>query len=78
LREAVSVNDLAITICILMAQQRNCIIYDESQALHTKLVGKLYDQVSLEFEKIALLLNYYCMKKQRVLNIFKFIPDAFL
>ncbi|CAG7823395.1 unnamed protein product [Allacma fusca] len=44
LREAVSVNDLAVSLCILMAQQRNCIIYDESQSLHTKLVGKLYDQ----------------------------------
>lgn len=47
LREATSNNDLAITLCILMAQQRNRIIFDESQlGLHTKLVGKLYDQVN--------------------------------
>lgn len=29
-----------------MAQQRNCIVYEDSQTLHTKLVGKLYDQVT--------------------------------
>ncbi|ODM96311.1 THO complex subunit 2 [Orchesella cincta] len=44
LRDASSVNDLAVTLCILMAQQRHGIVYDDSNAIHTKLVGKLYDQ----------------------------------
>lgn len=43
LRDASSTNDLAVALCILMAQQRHGIVYDDSQ-LHTKLVGKLYDQ----------------------------------
>lgn len=45
LRDASSSNDLAVTLCVLMAQQRHGIVYDDSSALHTKLVGKLYDQV---------------------------------
>lgn len=59
LREAISVNDLAVTLCILMAQQRNCIVYEDTNLLHTKLVGKLYDQVSLILININTKVSYY-------------------
>lgn len=38
-------NDLAVAICLLMAQQKHCVIYRETAAhSHLKLVGNLYDQ----------------------------------
>ena len=38
--------DLAFPLCILMAQQRNSVIFvDKPSNRHLKLVGKLYDQV---------------------------------
>ena len=50
LREALVEFDLAIPLCILMAHQRNAIVFQESvggeDRRHIKLVGKLYDQVS--------------------------------
>ena len=30
---------------LLMAQQRNCVVYEETADSHLKLVGKLFDQV---------------------------------
>ena len=40
--------DLAFPLCILMAQQRNSVIFvDEPSNRHLKLVGKLYDQVCI-------------------------------
>ena len=49
LREALVEFDLAIPLCILMAHQRNAIVFQESvggeDKRHIKLVGKLYDQV---------------------------------
>ena len=40
--------DLAFPLCILMAQQRNSIIFfDKPLDRHLKLVGKLYDQVCI-------------------------------
>uniref|UniRef100_T1IQC9 THO complex subunit 2 n=1 Tax=Strigamia maritima TaxID=126957 RepID=T1IQC9_STRMM len=44
LKDALLEQDLAIPLCILMAQQRNCVIYKEQESCHVKLVGKLYDQ----------------------------------
>ncbi|XP_068150279.1 THO complex subunit 2 [Drosophila tropicalis] len=45
LKEALANNDLAVTICLLMAQQKHCVIYRETAAhSHLKLVGNLYDQ----------------------------------
>ncbi|XP_017152639.1 THO complex subunit 2 isoform X1 [Drosophila miranda] len=45
LKEALANNDLAVAICLLMAQQKHCVIYRETAAhSHLKLVGNLYDQ----------------------------------
>ncbi|XP_055951703.1 THO complex subunit 2-like [Argiope bruennichi] len=44
LKESLLDQDLAIPLCLLMAQQRNCILYHENDNSHVKLVGKLYDQ----------------------------------
>ncbi|XP_052852887.1 THO complex subunit 2 [Drosophila gunungcola] len=45
LKEALANNDLAVAICLLMAQQKHCVIYRETAAhSHLKLVGHLYDQ----------------------------------
>ena len=46
LKEALLENNLAMPLCMLMAQQRNCILHQENQDTHIKLVGKLYDSVS--------------------------------
>lgn len=44
LKEALASNDLAVTLCLLIAQQKNCVIFRETAQSHLKLVGKLYDQ----------------------------------
>lgn len=44
LKDALASNDLAVTLCLLMAQQKHCVIYRETANNHLKLVGKLYDQ----------------------------------
>lgn len=44
LKEALLDQDLAIPLCLLMAQQRQCILFQEQENSHIKLVGKLYDQ----------------------------------
>lgn len=44
LKEALANNDLAVTLCLLIAQQKHCVIYRETARSHLKLVGKLYDQ----------------------------------
>ncbi|XP_046666105.1 THO complex subunit 2 isoform X1 [Homalodisca vitripennis] len=44
LKDALTVDNLAVTLCLLMAQQRYCVIYRETEKSHLKLVGKLYDQ----------------------------------
>lgn len=47
LKEALMENELALPLCLLMAQQRNCVVFHEGSLVkHLKLVGKLYDQVS--------------------------------
>jgi THO complex subunit 2 len=44
LKEALASNDLAVSLCLLISQQKNCVIYRETSNSHPKLVGKLYDQ----------------------------------
>lgn len=44
LKDALASKDLAVTLCLLMAQQKHCVIYLETTQNHLKLVGKLYDQ----------------------------------
>uniref|UniRef100_A0A8B9XET8 THO complex subunit 2 n=1 Tax=Bos mutus grunniens TaxID=30521 RepID=A0A8B9XET8_BOSMU len=44
LKDALLDHALALPLCLLMAQQRNGIIFQESGEKHLKLVGKLYDQ----------------------------------
>nr|XP_023020410.1 THO complex subunit 2 [Leptinotarsa decemlineata] len=44
LKEAMAENDLAVALCLLMAQQNYCVVYKETQKSHLKLVGKLSDQ----------------------------------
>lgn len=38
--------DTAVGLCILIAQQRECVVYTESSRLPLKLVGEMVDQVS--------------------------------
>lgn len=44
LKESLLENDMAMPMCILMAQQRSCILFNVQEHSHLKLVGKLYDQ----------------------------------
>jgi hypothetical protein len=46
LKDALIDNHLAVPLCLLMAQQRNCVVYQETESSHLKLVGKLFDQVT--------------------------------
>ena len=46
LREALVDANLSVPLCLLMAQQRDCIIFREGGNRHLKLVGTLYDNVS--------------------------------
>lgn len=36
--------NLAVTLCLLIAQQKFCVVYRETDNSPLKLVGKLYDQ----------------------------------
>ena len=47
LRDALIEGKLAIPLCLLIAQQRNGIVFVEDKSRHLKLVGKIYDQVLL-------------------------------
>lgn len=40
LKEALSEHDLAVALCLLMAQQKHCVVYRETDKSHLKLVGK--------------------------------------
>ncbi|XP_022903408.2 THO complex subunit 2 [Onthophagus taurus] len=44
LKEAMADQNLAVAMCLLMAQQKYCVVYRETQKSHIKLVGKLSDQ----------------------------------
>ena len=51
LKDTLLENELAIPLCLLMAQQRSGIVFTatsgqiEGDKRHLKLIGKLYDQV---------------------------------
>jgi hypothetical protein len=53
LMDSLQEHDLAIPMCLLMAQQRQGIVYPQAvdhpaeDKRHLKLIGKLYDQVSI-------------------------------
>ena len=47
LRESLVDANLSLPLFILMAQQRDCIIYRDGASRHLKLVGKLFDNVKL-------------------------------
>lgn len=44
LKEAMAEQNLAVALCLLIAQQKYCVVYRETENSHLKLVGKLYDQ----------------------------------
>ncbi|VDP05178.1 unnamed protein product [Soboliphyme baturini] len=44
LKEALLQEDLVVSLCLLMAQQRACIVFHESQGIHLKLAGQMLDQ----------------------------------
>ncbi len=45
LREALAEAHLSLPLLLLMAQQRDCIVYKEGSNRHLKLVSRLYDHV---------------------------------
>lgn len=67
LKDALLKSNLAMPLCILMAQQRSCILYGEQENSHIKLVGKLYDQVCFGASKLHISLidfsSNYSVKK---------------
>lgn len=44
MKEALNEHDLSVALCLLIAQQKYCVIYRETEYTHLKLVSKLYDQ----------------------------------
>ncbi|KAI5104965.1 THO complex subunit 2 isoform X1 [Silurus meridionalis] len=44
LKDVLLDHELALPLCLLMAQQRNGVVFSEGGEKHLKLVGKLYDQ----------------------------------
>lgn len=44
LKDCLLEKDLAVPLVLLMAQQGNCVVYQETESDHLKLVGKLFDQ----------------------------------
>lgn len=40
LKDALAEHDLAVALCLLMAQQKHCVVYRETDKSHLKLVGK--------------------------------------
>uniref|UniRef100_A0A1I7X8W3 Tho2 domain-containing protein n=1 Tax=Heterorhabditis bacteriophora TaxID=37862 RepID=A0A1I7X8W3_HETBA len=47
LRDALLSGDMAVGLCILIAQQRECVIHNDSKLLPLKLVGEMTDQVNI-------------------------------
>ncbi len=44
LKDCLMEMNLAVPLVLLMAQQGNCVVYQETEKDHLKLVGKLFDQ----------------------------------
>uniref|UniRef100_A0A1I7U919 THO complex subunit 2 n=1 Tax=Caenorhabditis tropicalis TaxID=1561998 RepID=A0A1I7U919_9PELO len=59
LRDALLKGDLAVGLCIAIAQQKEHIIYNESTTLPLKLVGKMVDQCSDTFQQLVSFLSVY-------------------
>ncbi|EGT50979.1 CBN-THOC-2 protein [Caenorhabditis brenneri] len=59
LRDALLKGDLAVGLCISIAQQKEHIIYNESATLPLKLVGKMVDQCSDTFQQLVSFLSVY-------------------
>lgn len=57
LRDTLIEGKLDLPLCLLMAQQRNGIVFFEDPDRHLKLVGKLYDQVWLEVSIAPIVAN---------------------
>lgn len=54
LKDTLLERDLALSLCLLMAQQRSSVIFrEDTGSRHLKLVGKLYDQVHFPIFIIA-------------------------
>ena len=44
LKDCLLEENLAVPLVLLMAQQGNCVVYQETESDHLKLVGQLFDQ----------------------------------
>ena len=59
LRDALLKGDLAVGLCISIAQQKEHIMYNESATLPLKLAGKMVDQCSDTFQQLVSFLSVY-------------------
>ena len=50
LKDTLLERDLALSLCLLMSQQRTSVVFREDDSRHLKLVGRLYDQVWFVFD----------------------------
>lgn len=57
LKDVLLDHELALPLCLLMAQQRNGVVFLEGGEKHLKLVGHLYDQVRTRCQYINILLR---------------------
>lgn len=57
LKDVLLDHELALPLCLLMAQQRNGVVFLEGGENHLKLVGHLYDQVEARPARSCLSLN---------------------
>lgn len=55
LKDVLLDHELALPLCLLMAQQRNGVVFLEGGEKHLKLVGHLYDQVCTLSQYIVLI-----------------------
>lgn len=78
MKEALGEQDLAVALCLLMAQQKHCVVYRETDRSHLKLVGKkiLKFFVFLFFSLQLLLMQFkvfFSNKGKKSLETFIFI-----
>lgn len=52
LKEALLQQDLVVSLCLLMAQQRYSIVFKEGVDMHLKLVGQMLDQVIMKYVNV--------------------------
>ena len=70
LKDCLVDNDLAIPLLLLMAQQRSCIVYNQIESPHLKLVGKLYDQVLTTYPVLYLVVSNHLKNLQYIILIY--------